>query len=580
MLPLLNRIRTWWSSSDRTQRLVTLGGIGALLLLLVGTVIFATRPRYSILFSGLSELEKGQIVQQLTTMGIPEQHGQPGVVEVPADKTEEAMMGLASAQKLPKESGHWDLEKYKDVTMGTSPEMEGQIIKAVLEGRIARTIEHADGVASATVLLNIPEKRVFAENNDHPTASVTLIEGGSGTLTRAQGRTIANLVCNAVDGMTVADVFVASNTLGVLWDGKDMGGVGGGSKADLDAKASKDWEAKIQTALDATIGAGNTKVLVRADLDMDRRTSDDQIVTPADKPTTITKSTESMSGAKSGTAMGIAGATANMKPKGAAPVEPASGGGQVYARDGQEKKFDTNLSHRMVESAVGDLKGMAITVIANSDKVSDPKAIQSIVNGILGGKIKLDAQGMPLPDQPFTATVTSVKFDGSASAAAKAAADAAAGQQRMQQIVSLLPIGAILFVALLVARQVGKISKSVLPAPVTPEPALAEDYDYDALPDPSSDSYGQTDPYTQDPASLTPNAGTGMNPGMGVGGTDQGTGALPQRSRKKHVLELPPELEEFRSRIDVPLESLKKIAEDRPEMVATLIKSMLLGETL
>ncbi|RYG26629.1 hypothetical protein EON82_02555 [bacterium] len=570
MLPLLSRIRTWWSAADRNQRVVTLGGIGALLLLLVGTMIFATRPRYAILFSGLDELEKGQIVQGLTSLGIPEQHSQPGVIEVPADKTEEAMMGLANAEKLPKKSGNWGLEKLTPSGLGTSPEMEGQILKAVLEGRIARTIEHADGVASATVLLSIPEKRVFAEQNDHPTASVTLVEGGSGMMSRNQGRTIANLVCNAVPGMTVADVFVASNTLGVLWDGKDMAGVGGGSKAELDAKASKDWEGKIQSALDATIGAGNTKVLVRADLDMDRRTTNDQIVTPADKPTVITKSTESMSGGRSGGASGISGATANMTPDGKALAQPAAtSGSSLYERDGQEKKFDTNVSHRQEEKAVGDLKGMAITVIANSDKVTDPKSIQSIVNGILGGKIKLDAQGMPLPDQPFTATVTSVKFDGSASAAAKAAADAAAGQQRMQQIAALLPIGAILFVALLVARQVGKISKAVLPAPAKAEESLAEGFEYDALP--QADAYSEAYTMSDIPAPMVNEGAPAVAGGME---------SLPARPRKKMPLELPPELEEFRSKIDVPLESLKNLAEERPEMVATLIKSMMLGETL
>lgn len=546
MLPLFSRIRTWWSTADRTQRMVTLGGVGALMLLLVGTMVFATRPRYAILFSGLDELEKGQIVQQLGTMGIPEQHDQPGVVQVPADKTEEAMMGLASAEKLPKKSGNWGLEKLTSSTLGTSPEMENQLIKAVLEGRVARVIEHADGVASATVLLSIPEKRVFAEQSDHPTASVTLVEGGSGMLSRSQGRTIANLVCNAVPGMTVADVFVASNSLGVLWDGKDMGGVGGGSKADLDAKASKDWEGKIQSALDATIGAGNTKVIVRADLDMDRRTSDDHIVTPADKPTLVSKSTESMTGGAGAGAIGFAGATANMKPKGAAPAEPpAESGGKAYIRDGQEKKYDTNLSHRTEEKAVGDLKGMAITVIANSDKISDPKAIQSIVNGILGGKIKLDAQGAPLPDQAFTATVTSVKFDASASAAAKAATEAALGQQRMQQIVSLLPIAAILFVALLVARQVGKISKAVLPPLPTAEPALAEGF----LPE--------------------------MLPGAEAGRPQS---ALSAHNEMGELDEDSPELEEFRNRVDVPLDSLKKMAAERPEAVAVLIKSMMLGE--
>lgn len=540
----------WWTAADRTQKVVTLGGIGALLFLLVGTTLFATRTQYETLFSGLSEMEKGQIVEGLTTLGIPEEHGEPGVIKVPKGKTEDAMMGLAKAQKLPKESGHWDLEKYKDISMGTSPEMEGQIIKAVLEGRLARTIEHSDGVASATVLLNIPEKRVFAENNDHPTASVTLVEGGQGTMSRANGRVIANLVCNAVDGMTPADVFVASNSLGVLWDGKQMGpdSTGGSTKAEMDAKASRDMEANIQAALDPVFGAGNTKVMVSADLDLDRKTSHDDNTSPADRPTTVQKISETMSGGKPGAAGGTVGATPNTSAKALSqPTTAGTSGSQDYKSTKQTSEFGENHHVQDTNHAVGGYAGLTITAIVNSEKVTDPKAVQNILNGFLAGKMKLDAQGVPVADQPFSATVTSVKFDGSAGAAAKAAADAAAGQQRMQQIMSLLPIGAILIVALLVAKQVGKISRSVLPAPMVADETLAEGMGPDALPSGMEDS-------------------------------DMSPAALSAQLDRTPQTEEEIELEEFKKQVDIPLESIKKMAGERPEMVATLIKSMMLGE--
>jgi len=550
MLPLISRIRMWWNAADRTQRVVTLGGIGALLLLLVGTTLFATRPQYETLFSGLSEMEKGQIVEGLTTLGIPEEHSETGVVKVPKGKAEDAMMGLAKAQKLPKESGHWDLEKYKDVTMGTSPAMEGQIIKAVLEGRLARTIEHSEGVASATVLLNIPEKRIFAENGDHPTASVTLVEGGRGTISRNNGRVIANLVCNAVDGMTPQDVFVASNNLGVLWDGKEnREGSFGGTKAEMDAKASRDIEATIQATLDPVFGPGNTKVVANADLNLDRTTSSEDNSSPSDRPGTVQKVTESMTGTKGSLPGGAMGATPNTTAQ--QPAQPpttasTTGTPSKYENSKQAQEFLANRHTEATTHAVGGYNGLSLVAIVNSEKVSDPKAVQTILNGVLAGKMKMDAQGVPIANQAFSATVTSVKFDGTAGVAAKAAADAAASQQRTQQIISLLPIGAILLVALLVAKQVGKISRSILPALPTAEETLAEGYAMDALP-----AGSVTD--------LTP-------------------AAITSHMERTAIPMTEVELEEFNERVDIPLESIKKMANERPETVAILIKSMMLGD--
>lgn len=42
---LLLRLRTWWETADRTQKVVTLFGSAFLVMLLAGSFYFATRPK-------------------------------------------------------------------------------------------------------------------------------------------------------------------------------------------------------------------------------------------------------------------------------------------------------------------------------------------------------------------------------------------------------------------------------------------------------------------------------------------------------------------------------------------------------
>ena len=538
MLPLFDRLKTWWTTAERQQRIVTLAGIGALVLLLVGTAIFVTRTRYATLVENLTDTQQSEVVDALAAVSIPAQYSRRGTVEVPEDMVLTARLKLASAGKLPEGAMHPDFKELANGTFEDPKVMEARL-KAVQEGEIARTLEAMEGVASARVIVTRPENRLFATEQKAPTASVTLVEDGRGTLTRENGRTIANLVCASVEGLKPDGVVVVSNTLGKLWDGHD--GEGGGSKWDLDTKVARDMEAKIQQALDVPFGMGNTKVIVRADVNTDESQEHVRQVDPTGKPIASQVGSESMDRAGR-IASGPAGTASNTETRAlASPPADADGKGK-YERKDAVKQFDANETVRDTVRGSGNLRELAITVIANSDKISDATKVKEIVDGVMGGRIELDANGAPVRNQPFTTSVTSVKFDGSADLAAKEAADRAASQQRMQQILSLLPIGAILVVALLVAKQVGRISKAVLPAPaemdVEPteeEPGvLAEDGGPDALPAPGEDGAASEEPSLM--------------------------------------------LEPFLGPVNVPLESLKKMAEERPELVATLIKSVMLGE--
>lgn len=552
MLPLFDRLKTWWTAADRNQKVVTLGGVGALVLLLLGTAYTATRPRYETFLENLSETDKAQAVEALKTLNIPEQHDRPGMIAVPVEKMEEARMGLATAGKLPKGPNHLSFPDLAKIGPMVSPEVEAQTIKAILEGEIASTLEKMEGVSSASVIITRPKETVFADEKVAPTASVSLVADGMGGLGSKDGRTIANLVSSAVAGMKPEGVYVATSDGTVLWDGQ--GDVSSSTKGELDAKTSRYWEAKLQGALDPVFGANNTKVVVRADVDTTRTTTETNDVIPTKEATSTVVQSENMVGGSRGVPGGIAGAASNT-PDGKAPASIGAGtekAGQTYARKGKQEDRAISTKHVKTEGGSGDLKELSITVVANSDKVSDVSKVEEIVKGVMGGRIQTDANGAILPNQPFTVAVTSVKFDNTAVVAAKAAADAASGQARTQQILSLLPIGAILAIALLVAKQVGKISRSVLPA----SPAESEDRTHqgaEALPEPAFEPELTTMPDLE-----------AMIQSHSV------QGALPAN------VPFTPEM--IQDRIDGPLESLKQMATDRPQMVATLIKSMMLGE--
>ena len=358
-------------------------------------------------------------------------------------------------------------------------------------------------------------------------------------LTRENGKTIATLVCGSVEGMSPRNVVVVNDSLDVLWDGNDA--EGGGTKFDLDRKVAREWESNLQSALDLALGIGSTRVLVRADVDTAKSTTKVRESTAAPKPNLVRSEKESMEGGVRG-AGGATGTVANTTGA-TALAEKAKDDlkGQKYVKDGTQKEYPTNEMEKVIEEGVGKLKGLSISVIANTDKISDATKVESIVRGAMGGMIQMDANGAPIPNQAFTTTVTSVKFDATASQAAKEAADRLASQQRTQQILSLLPIGAILLVALMVARQVGRISRAVLPSAPDPVAAFAEE-----APD-------------------------------GLPGAEE-MGALPARAGREGEEDEDIQLERFKAHVDVPLESLKQMATERPEMVATLIKSMMLGE--
>ena len=243
-------------------------------------------------------------------------------------------------------------------------------------------------------------------------------------------------------------------------------------------------------------------------------------------------------------AAGVVGLASNSAP---AARDGAGGSGQQYQNENVVVNKGVSTVETKSEKAPGTIQSMVINVIADSAKITDTRqaALKSIVDGEMKNHV----------DDPskYATSLTFVTFDTSTASEANQAAGAAATQSRIQQLLSVLPIGALLLIALMVMKQISKFAKA--------QSALI------ALPDGGTMALSLGGHHE----------GGGMEGGAAnILAAIEGLTATGHANSGENDEDL--DIEDIKNKVHVPLEQLKKMAHERPQMVSMLIKSLLLED--
>ncbi|HVT14426.1 MAG TPA: flagellar M-ring protein FliF C-terminal domain-containing protein [Fimbriimonadaceae bacterium] len=573
---LLLRFKEWWQSADRTQKLIAVAGSGFLVVLLVGTFVFASRPKMSLLFTNLDPADTGTVAAELESMGIQSDFDDNGNIRVPSNKVAQARASLAMKGKMPKGGNHLVEDFGKVSPFGDTKVVDGQV-NAIVESELAEAIQYFDGVDSATVQVTPAVDSPFEGNKKAAMANVTVSEKSTGQVTQEEARAMANLVAAGVAGLDKSHVTIFTRTGRALWDGQDMQDsmTVANNRLDLEKREARKRRDELQEALNRMLGPGNAIAMV--DLSLDTSQESDVIHTERPgKPLASKSIDENSSLGGNGLGSGASGLSSN-NPADSAPAmtggaNPAGGSQTAYKAKQTASEFAKDTTDKQIQKATGDLKSMAVTVLVNkTDKIvvnpSDPKdPIVSLANASLGS----------FQNQPgFTATVVTYPFDTSQADVAKKAEDAASSSNRMQQILSILPIAALILVGFLVMKSIGKLSgRPMAPMLVAAGgPAL----------------------------SMSPHGTLQALAGQAIAGAKSLDAAnrfvLPEIVKQKALEagiseeQLQAAIEEagesgisvedipsIKAKINVPLEQIKKMANEKPEMVAMLVKSWLIEE--
>ncbi|GAB7041806.1 MULTISPECIES: flagellar basal-body MS-ring/collar protein FliF [Catenuloplanes] len=433
----VRRLTDSFASFTTGQKAVT---IFAVLALAIGGYFFATwasKPSYAMLFNNLSGEDASAIVENLTAEGVTYELADGGAtIMVPKDQVYDLRIQM-SGQGLPanSDSGYALLDK-QGIT--TSEFMQHVGYQRALEGELNKTIGSIDGVQAATVHLAIPQKDVFSDDAEKPTASVLIAAQGNTPLSNQQVQSVVHLVASSVDGLDPTAVTVADSSGKVLsaGDGTTVG-AGSGDGDQKTAAFQTQMNNKIQAMLDKVLGPGNSTVTTTADLDFDN--TETKTTKYSFDPTVpaLSESNSRETYANGGnTAAGVLGPDNIQVPNG-----NANGANGSYESTTSTKNNAVNKTEEVRKAAGGALKKLNMGVIINSAAAGgmDPAEVEKLVASAAG----IDTT------RGDTLAVSAVPFDTSAADAASASLTQATNAEKQATYLSLAKTGAVVLILLI-----------------------------------------------------------------------------------------------------------------------------------
>lgn len=568
---IIDRLRQWWDTSDRTQKLVTVFGAAFLVLMLGGTMFFASRPKMQPVIPGMNSQDSAAVYDELTKGGFKVEITPQSEVTVPSGDVARAKMYLATKNKMPK-SGNGGLDLIESIGIGDSQRKENEKIIAAKERELADSIMTMEGVESAQVHLTLGKDSPFGDQTTPPTAAIRISESNDGGVTLDAGKAIARLVQNSTTGMQAKGVTVVTNAGRMIFDGEEQNSTSSmaNHKMEAEASESKRRTAELQRELDMVFGKGNTIVQIDVQLNMDTtkinknetlRTGEAIVEESAEEKMKGT-GTESMPGA---------GAISNL-PGQPATADTQTGGNGGYESTQKSKQYPTSNTQTQIEKAAGEIVAMNVSVMANKSVIESTKPLEDRVASYIA-----PWQG----DPKFTQNVTGVEFNTAATDAQVKAAASAESAAKMQQMISLLPVAALVLVAVFLMKSLSStIKKSQhqtlvlsngerLTVPANSDPkllALIEEASRPitmSLPGMTEADYN----IEEEVEEIDPETGEAMM-------------VTRKKAKKRPIEEEEDDLdvESIKKRVDIPLEQIRKMSKRNPEAVAMLLKSWMMEE--
>lgn len=344
-------------------------GLAASIALGVAVVLWSQEPTYSMLFAGLADKDKAEVMAALDQARIPYKLDPgSGAVLVPAAKVHDARIRLAT-QGLPREAATGFELLERDRGLGTSRLVETARYQRALEGELARSIMSLASVNNARVHLAIPKQSVFIRNRTKPSASVLLDLYAGRRLSEEQVAGIVHLVASSVPELEPEQVTVVDQRGNLLTARHASGDAALRDERFKFARRLEEmYVQRIQDLLAPIVGADGVRAQVSAEVDYTLTETTSETYNP---DTQIVRSEQVAEDARlPGELGGVPGALTNQPPP-AGSVDPAAGeDGQalpppVTTSKRYTRNYEVDRTIRHVKVAPGAVRRLSVAVVVD-----------------------------------------------------------------------------------------------------------------------------------------------------------------------------------------------------------------------
>ena len=358
-------------------RLLAIAGVG------IGFIAFftflvsrLTGGEMSLLYSDLDPADSGKIVAKLDALAVPyELRGNGSQIYVSSDKALRLRMAMAE-EGLPT-GGSVGYELFdKSDTLGTTNFAQNVNLLRALEGELARTIRSLDAVESARVHLVMPRRQPFSREKEEPSASVVLKLRGSNRFTPQQVAAVENLVASAVPGLKTNRIAVIDDKGTLLArpnDGSD--GITGSTAEEMRLSYEDHLAQTVEQLLEHSVGSGNARAEVTADMDFDRISTNAEIYDPDGQVVRSTQTVEekadnSESGAQDN--VSVAQNLPETKQTAQSPGASPSSNSSKSARTEETVNYEISKTVKNQVRESGIIKRLSVAVLVDGTYTTNP----------------------------------------------------------------------------------------------------------------------------------------------------------------------------------------------------------------
>ena len=336
------QFQDFFGSLSLGKRITILAALGVILAGMVSLIFIANRPAWAPLYSNLDPGDAARVVEKL-------QENQIAYLLAPGGRTimaephlvDQARLTLAREKVVPG-SGVGFMDLFATPSLGETEFQQNVKYRIAQEGELARLISTLDAVRSAKVSLALPEKSLFAENQEETTASVSLNLANK-NISRDQVETVLHLVAGMSDES-------ASGNMDDNYAYK--------------RRYEKELAAGIIGQLEEVVGQNRVKVNVSAHMRFDHQTIKEELIDP-DQTSVVSEQTvdESSTGSRS-IPVGPAGVTTNLPEATGREAATVS----EFVKKNSTRNYESSRREVFKESASGEVMRLSVSVLLDNKR--------------------------------------------------------------------------------------------------------------------------------------------------------------------------------------------------------------------
>jgi len=347
-----------WPMKKKISLLILVGGAIASLVFMFS---WAQKPDLQILYSNISEVDSGLMIQKLKELKVPYKV-EGGGIYVPADKVYELRLQLA-AQGLP-QGGGIGFEIFDKTNFGTSDFVQKLNFRRALQGELSRTIQSLAEIESCRVHLAVPEKNLFVEKESKPSASVMVKLKTGRSLTPNQVQGIVHLVSSSVEGLGPQEVTVIDNRGGMLTRPVQEDHVQlSNNQLELQRSYEKEIENSVIKILEPVVGKDKVRAKAFATLDFTRTEKTEEKFDPNSQVVRSEQKNNEKSVSPSTMNSGVPGTPSNLPNKKPVPVASSTGGSTQ--KQSEVVNYEVSKVVSRVISPSQELKRLSMAIVVD-----------------------------------------------------------------------------------------------------------------------------------------------------------------------------------------------------------------------